>query len=219
MKHFKLERKLDWKFQTTDWNYATLFLVLSGESIKGCQTLCMPFHSRFLQYDLSVFNPFGNLPKALRRLGFSWNLNQTFSCWNWTASASVGRQMALSWKPNHLKKKRRIWNAITESERSGFDWFASEWHLVTGCRVSADVNHLIVSHHFAIKWIVTWIRGRLWDHLWILMKNLKWNPPVRDWHPMKWKRLVECPAHFVVFWRRRPVGSKCGAWLSSRAIH
>ena len=32
----------------------------------------MPFHSRFLQVDLSVFNPFGNLPKALRRLGFSF---------------------------------------------------------------------------------------------------------------------------------------------------
>ena len=31
----------------------------------------MPFHSTFLQVDLSVFNPFGNLPKALRRLGFS----------------------------------------------------------------------------------------------------------------------------------------------------
>ena len=41
---------------TTDWNYATLFLVLSGESRKGCQTLCMPFQiSRFLPYDLSVF--------------------------------------------------------------------------------------------------------------------------------------------------------------------
>ena len=49
---------------TTDWNYATLFLVLSGESRKGCQTLCIPFHSRFLPYDLSVFLiPSGTSPR------------------------------------------------------------------------------------------------------------------------------------------------------------
>ena len=33
----------------------------------------MPFHSRGVQYNFSsVFNPFGNLPKALRLLGFSF---------------------------------------------------------------------------------------------------------------------------------------------------
>ena len=49
---------------TTDWNYATLFVVLSGESRKGCQTLCIPFHSRFLPYDLSVFLiPSGTSPR------------------------------------------------------------------------------------------------------------------------------------------------------------
>ena len=51
-----LHESSDW----TDWNVATFFLVLSGESRKVCQTLCKPFHYRFLQDDLSGFNPLGN---------------------------------------------------------------------------------------------------------------------------------------------------------------
>ena len=49
-------------------------VVLTGQKVPNIVHV-IPFHSRFLQYDLSVFNPFWNLPKALQRLDFTVYVN------------------------------------------------------------------------------------------------------------------------------------------------
>ena len=90
--------------------------------------MCMPFHSIFLQYALSVFNPFGNLPKALRRLGISNELMRFGRSWAFCVGDPGDPVAAARWLcvgawigpvGGHINEEKEDGGRIGEAEDSG----------------------------------------------------------------------------------------------------